>query len=467
MEKDIIVIGGGPGGYVAAIHASQLGARVTVVEKERLGGTCLNKGCIPTKVLYKNAEIINQLKSINEFGISIDAYMVNMPDMIKRKQNIVTRLTDGVGQLLKANSVEVVYGTAKLVEKGIVEVTGSNGEIFKLQGKNILISTGSRPAIPPIPGAELPGIMSSDDILEGESIPKSLTIIGGGVIGIEYAGIFSALGAEVTVIEFLPRILANLDGEISKRIPLFLKKKGITFETETRVKEIKEADHGFDILAEGKKGEKQIHSEAVLISTGRRPNIDGLNLDTLGVAYDKKGIKVDEHFSTNVPGIYAIGDAVGGYMLAHVASEEGKVAVENILGLESHMNYSAVPSCVFSFPEIATVGLAEEEAQIKGISYNSGKFMFGANGKAMAMGEEEGFIKVLNEKETGIIIGVHIIGPHASDLIQEGVLAVQNKMTVEEISKTIHAHPTLSEAFVEAALAAENKAIHVMPRKRE
>lgn len=465
MEKDIIVLGGGPGGYVAAIRASQLGAKVTVVEREKIGGTCLNKGCIPTKALYKNAEIINQLKSINEFGIGIDGFQIDMVKIIKRKQDIVTRLTNGVEQLLKANSIEVVYGDGKLVDRETVEVTNAKGKVFNLKGKNILISTGSRPATPLIPGVELPGIMTSEDILEGESIPKSLIIIGGGVIGIEYACIFNALGAEVTVLEFLPRILANLDSEISKRMPLFLKKKGIIIETDTMVKKIIGADQGYDVLVEGKKGEKHIHSEAILISTGRLPNVEGLNLDTLGISYDKKGIKVDESFCTNVPGIYAIGDVIGGYMLAHVASEEGKTAVENIMGLKSHMNYNAVPSCIFSFPEVATVGLTEEEAQKEGINYSSGKFMFGANGKAMTLGEEDGFIKVLTEKETGIIIGVHIIGPHASDLIQEGVLVVQNKMTVEEISKVVHAHPTLSEAFVEAALAAEGRAIHVVPRK--
>ena len=288
---------------------------------------------------------------------------------------------------------------------------------------------------------------------------------GGGVIGIEFAGIFNALGSQVTVIEFLPRILANMDGEISKRIALSLKKKGINIENETRVKQIMKCENGFEILAEGKKGENLIQTEVVLVSTGRIANVDGLNLDLLGIEYDRKGIKVDESYRTNIPGIYAIGDVIGGQMLAHVASEEGKAAVENIMGLKGHMNYDTVPGCVFTFPEVAAVGLSEEDAKGKGINFRSSKFMFGANGKALTMREEEGFVKVMAETQTGKIVGVHIMGPHASDLIHEAVLAVGNKMTSDDISRIVHAHPTLSEAFMEAALGIENKAIHMPPQK--
>lgn len=465
MEKDIVVIGGGPGGYTAAIRVAQLGAKVAVVEEESLGGTCLNKGCIPTKALYKNAQMINELNRAAEFGIKLNGFTIDIAGMLQRKQQIVERLTSGIGQLLKANSVEVIHGRAGLVTSETVEVIDSSGNTCRIKTKNIIIAAGSVSARPPIPGIDLPGVMTSDEILFNENIPQTLVIIGGGVIGIEFAGIFNAFGSRVTVIEFLPRILANMDGEISKRMVLSLKKKGINIENEARVKQIAKTENGLDVLVEGKKGENLIHTEAVLVSTGRTANVDGLNLDSLGIEYGQKGIKVNESYRTNVPGIYAIGDVIGGQMLAHVASEEGKAAVENIMGLKGHMNYEAVPSCVFTFPEVAAVGLSEEDAKRKGIDYNSSKFMFGANGKALTMGEEEGFVKVLAEAQTGKIVGVHIMGPHASDLIHEAVLAVGNKMTADDISRVVHAHPTLSETFMEAALGIENKAIHMPPQK--
>ena len=466
MEKDILIIGGGPGGYTAAIRAAQLGASVLLVEAEDLGGTCLNKGCIPTKALYKNAQLINELNTAAEFGIRLDGYTINMNVMLQRKQRIVDRLKEGIAQLIKANSIEMVYGKASLVSKEKVKVIDSKGNETVISTKNIIIATGSVPVKPPITGINLPGVMTSDEILFSQDIPKSLVIIGGGVIGIEFAGIFNALGSQVTVVEFLPRILANMDSEISKKLVLSLKKKGITIETETKVMQISKEQEAFRLLTEGKKGENEIIAEAVLVSVGRAPNVEGLELELLGVEYGRNGIKVDETYQTNVPGIYAIGDVTGGKMLAHIASEEGIAAVDNIMGLKGHLNYDAVPGCVFSFPEIAAVGLSEEEAKEKGIDYTSSKFLFGANGKALTIGEDEGFVKVLAETETKRIIGVHIMGPHASDLIHEATLAVGHKMTAADISGVVHAHPTLSEAFMEATLGIENKAIHLLPKKR-
>jgi len=466
MEKDIVIIGGGPGGYTAAIRAAQLGARVLLVEGENLGGTCLNKGCIPTKALYKNAQLINELNTAAEFGIKLDGYTIDFNEIMQRKQRIVDRLKEGIAQLIKANSIEMVYGKASLVSKEMVKVIDSQGNETKISTKNIIIATGSVPVKPPITGINLPGVMTSDEILFRDDIPKSLVIIGGGVIGIEFAGIFNALGSQVTVVEFLPRILANMDSEISKKLVLALKKKGISIETDAKVMQISKDKDAFRLLTEGKKGENEIIAEAVLVSVGRAPNVEGLELELLGVEYDRSGIKVDETYQTNVPGIYAIGDVTGGKMLAHIASEEGIAAVDHIMGLKGHLNYDAVPGCVFSFPEIATVGLSEEEAKEKGIDYTSSKFLFGANGKALTIGEEEGFVKVLAEAETKRIIGVHIMGPHASDLIHEAVLAVGHKMTTADISGIVHAHPTLSEAFMEAALGIENKAIHMLPKKR-
>lgn len=465
MEKDIVIIGGGPGGYTAAIRAAQLGASVLLVEAENLGGTCLNKGCIPTKALYKNAQLINELNTAAEFGIKLDGYTIDFNEIMQRKQRIVDRLKEGIAQLIKANSIEMVYGKASLVSKETIKVIDTQGNETMISTKNIIIATGSVPVKPPITGINLPGVMTSDEILFRDDIPKSLVIIGGGVIGIEFAGIFNALGSQVTVVEFLPRILANMDSEISKKLVLALKKKGISIETETKVMQISKDKDAFRLLTEGKKGENEIIAEAVLVSVGRAPNVECLELELLGVEYGRSGIKVDETYQTNVPGIYAIGDVTGGKMLAHIASEEGIAAVDHIMGLKSHLNYDAVPGCVFSFPEIATVGLSEEEAKEKGIDYTSSKFLFGANGKALTIGEDEGFVKVLAEAETKRIIGVHIMGPHASDLIHEAVLAVGHKMTAADISGVVHAHPTLSEAFMEAALGIDNKAIHMLPKK--
>lgn len=465
MEKDIVIIGGGPGGYTAAIKAAQLGAKVLLVEAESLGGTCLNIGCIPTKALYKNAQMINELNIAAEFGIKLDGFTVDLTEMMQRKQKIVGRLKEGITQLIRLNSIELKYGKASLVSRNAIKVTDSEGNVSEIKTKNIIIAAGSVPAKPPIPGIDLPGVITSDEILSIGSIPDALAIIGGGVIGIEFACIFSALGSKVTVIEFLPRILANMDSEISKKLVLSLKKKGISIELDTKVMQITMDNGSLGILTEGKKGEGVISADAVLVSTGRAPNVEGLGLETVGIEYGRKGIKVDEAYQTNMPGIYAIGDVIGGLMLAHVAAEEGIAAVENIMGSKGHMNYDAVPSCVFAFPEIASVGLSEEDAKEKGIDYFSSKFLFGANGKALTIGEEEGFVKVLAETQTKRILGVHIMGPHASDLIHEGVLAVEKRMTADDISGVIHAHPTLSEAFMEASLGLDGRAIHMMPKK--
>ncbi len=464
-EKDIVIIGGGPGGYSAAIRAAQLGAQVLLVEAESLGGTCLNKGCIPTKALYKNAQMINELNDAAEFGIKLDGFTVDLAKIMQRKQKIVDRLKEGIAQLIILNSIEMIYGKASLVSKKTVKVTDSEENEKEIKTKNIIIASGSVPAKLPIPGMEIPGVLTSDQILSIENIPDSLVIIGGGVVGIEFAGIFSALGSKVTVIEFLPRILANMDSEISKKLVLSLKKKGISIETDTKVMQISADDGLLHVITEGKKGEGSIQADTVLVSVGRAPRVEGFGLKTAGIEYDKKGIRVNEAFQTNVPGIYAIGDAIGGLMLAHVAAEEGIAAVDNIMGSKGHMNYDAVPGCVFTFPEVASVGLSEDEAKEKGIDYVSSKFLFGANGKALTLGEEEGFVKVLAEADTRRIIGVHIMGPHASDLIQEGVLAVGKKMTADSISGVIHAHPTLSEAIMEAVLGIDNRAIHMLPKK--
>lgn len=466
MEKDLIVIGGGPGGYVAAIRAAQLGAKVTLVEEDKVGGTCLNRGCIPTKTLYKNAQVIQTLKKTEDFGIELNGYDLDMKKVQERKQDVVNRLCSGVEQLLKESGVEVLSGKGSLADRSTVSVTLSSGNTELVKGKNILIATGSVPSRIPVSGLDLPGVMTSNEVLELGYVPKSMVIIGGGVVGIEFAGIFQSFGTQVTVVEFLPRILPSVDEEIVKRATMYLKKKGIKIETGVKVKEILQGNEGLRVLAEGKSGDLEFSGEVVLVSAGRSINTEGLNLDEVGVSYQRSGIIVNSCFETSVPGIYAIGDVIGGQMLAHVASDEGKAAVENIFGLEGKINYDAIPSCVFSFPEIAGVGLTEEEAKKRGISYLTSKFMFAGNGKALTMGESDGFVKVLAEQNNKQIIGVHILGPQASDLIHEGALMVEHGMTVADIGHMTHAHPTLAESLFEAVMGIENRAIHIMPRKK-
>jgi len=442
LVRDVIIIGGGPGGYVAAIRAAQLGASVTVVEKEQLGGTCLNWGCVPTKALYQNAQVINTLSRSQEFGVFHNGYSIDMDIVHARKNKVVAQLRDGIAHLLKAYGVNVVTGEASFVSPQELAVQGADGAKLRLTGKNIIIATGSVPSMPPFPGIDLPEVLNSDGLLDVQKVPSSMVVIGGGVIGMEFASIFNAFGTEVTVIEFMPRVLPLVDKDIVARLGAALRKKGIRFATGTRVKEIQQDGEHLSVVAEGKQGEQRFGAEKVLVATGRNINVTGLNLESIGVKYDRKGIIVDEHFATNIPGVYAIGDVIGGMMLAHVASDEGKACVEHILGHGGHINYNAVPAVVFTSPEVATVGLTEEEATEKGIDIAVGKFMYGANSKAVAMGEESGLVKVIARADTGEIIGTHIFGNSASSLIHEAALAVENKLTVDQVARTVHAHPT-------------------------
>jgi dihydrolipoamide dehydrogenase len=463
MDKDIIVIGGGPGGYVAAIRAAHLGAKVCMIEKDRVGGTCLNRGCIPTKALWRNAEILNTLKNIKEFGIEIEGYSINVEEVQNRKQKIVEQLVSGIEKLLDANKVEVINGTASLKDKNTVVLTLSDGSSKELTAKNIIIATGSKTTVPPIEGTDLEGILTSDEILNFKEIPKRLTVIGGGVIAMEFAGIFAAMGSVVTVVN-RSAILKRVDSDIVKRFSVSAKKKDIEIITDCKMDKIEKRNGLFYLLGENKKGRFEIEAEALLVATGRDPVLEGINLEGLGIESSNKGIKVDSNYETNIKGIYAIGDVNGKIMLAHAASHQGVAVAETIMGIESS-SHSPVPDCIFVFPEISSVGITEDEAKDQGIIYHASKFMFGANGKALSLGEGEGFVKVLsNEQEE--IIGVHIMGPHASDLIHEGTLAVSTKLKIDDVKNTIHAHPTLSEAFHEAVCGLKGEAIHmVQPRK--
>lgn len=463
MNKDVIVIGGGPGGYVAAIRAAQLGSDVCLIEMDKVGGTCLNRGCIPTKALWRNAEILNTLKNIEEFGISIDGYSINVEEVQNRKQKVVDQLVSGVEQLLKANKIEVLKGIASFKDKNTVTVALADGSTQEVTAKNIIIATGSKVSPVPIPGGDVDGVMSSDDALNFKEIPKRITIIGGGVIAMEFAGIFNSMGSAVTIVH-RSQILKRVDSDIVKRFTLSIKKRGIDLNTDCAIERIEKRDGLFYVLGENKKGKFEVESEALLVCTGRDPVTEGINLEGIGIEFGRRGIKVDGNYETNIPGIYAIGDVNGKIMLAHAASHQGICAAERIHGIENS-SHAPVPDCIFVFPEISSVGVTEDEAKEKGVNCKTSKFMFGANGKALSLGEPEGFVKVVSDEENHII-GVHIMGPHASDLIHEGALAISAKLKAEDIINTIHAHPTLSEAFHEAVSGLKGEAIHMVPARR-
>lgn len=467
MEKELLIIGGGPGGYVAAIRATQLGSKVTLIEEDKVGGTCLNRGCISTKALYKNAEVINTIKKSEDFGISIGEYSVNMSKIQQRKNSISDGLRTGIEQLLKGLNIEVIYGKARFVDNNTVECSLANGTKETISAQKILIATGSKASKLPIEGANLPNVITSNEALNLDNIPNDIVIIGGGVIGVEFAGIFTAFGANVTIVEYAPKILPLLDDEMVKRLAIFLKKKNIKINTSNAVNKIEKIDNNkLKLTADNNGKTLEYTADLVLMSTGRSINIDGLDLDKTGVEYTSKGIKVNSAYETTVPNIYAIGDVIGGQMLAHVASDEGKAAVENMHGIKASVNYDCIPACVFAFPELSSAGITEEEAKNRNLDYLVGKFNFAANSKAQTLSEADGLIKVIADKETKKLIGVHILGPSASDLIHEAALAIQNGLTINDIKETVHAHPTLSEAFQEASLAVLEEAIHALPRRK-
>jgi len=458
---DVVIIGGGPGGYVAAIKAAHLGLKAILVEKDKLGGVCLNRGCIPTKALVSTAELLNHLQKAGEFGIQVKDYSIDFPAIMKRKDLITRRLSSGVEQLMKANQVRVVKGEGQIVEPGKVEITDTAGEKEVIKTKNIIIATGSKVMRLPIPGIDSEGVITSDEALSLSELPSKMIIIGGGVIGIEFAGIFKALGVEVTVVEMLPRILLPIDEEIARRLTQILKRKGIEILTSCKVKEIKKNHQNLEVLVSTNDGEKKLETEKVLLAAGRVPELGNINVQRLGIELDKGAIKVGEKMRTNISNIYAVGDVVGKIMLAHVASREGIVAVENISGKEVLMDYKVVPNCVFSMPEVASVGLTEEETRKENDNIKVSKFPFMANGKALGMGETEGMVKIIADADTFELLGLHILGAHASDLIAEGTLALSMEATAFEIVNTIHAHPTLAETIAEAAEGILGKPIHL------
>ncbi|WP_395679883.1 dihydrolipoyl dehydrogenase [Inquilinus sp.] len=458
---DLIVIGAGPGGYVAAIRAAQLGLKTACVEKmPTLGGTCLNIGCIPSKALLHASERFNEAgHALAAFGIKVAGVELDLPGMMGHKDKVVKANVDGVDFLFKKNKIDRLKGVARFTAKDRIEVEGKT-----YAAKNFVIATGSDST--PLKGVEADEtrIVTSTGALSLPEVPKHLVVIGGGVIGLELGSVWSRLGAKVTVVEFLDRILPTNDGEVSKQMQRILAKQGMAFKLSSKVTGATKTDKGVTLTVEPAKGgdAETIEADYVLLSIGRRPHTEGLGLDAAGVELDERGrVKTDKHFRTNVEGIYAIGDVIAGPMLAHKAEDEGVAVAEILAGQAGHVNYDAIPSVVYTWPEVASVGRSEEELKQAGVAYKAGKFPFLANGKARAMNATDGFVKILADAKTDRVLGVHIIGAEAGIIIAECVLAMEFGASAEDIARTCHAHPTLSEAVKEAALAVDGRAIHI------
>ncbi|MEQ2526109.1 dihydrolipoyl dehydrogenase [Bacillaceae bacterium CLA-AA-H227] len=469
-EYDLVVLGGGTGGYVAAIRASQLGLKTAIVEKSKLGGTCLHKGCIPSKALLRSAEVFATAKKSEEFGVVTGDVTLNFGKVQERKDKIIDQLHKGVQHLMKQGKIDVYEGTGRILGPsifspmpGTISVEQNNGEDnAMLIPKNVIVATGSRPRS--LPGLEIDGdvVMTSDEALQMESLPKSIIIVGGGVIGIEWASMLADFGVEVTVIEYADRIIPTEDKEISKEMQRLFKKRKINVVTSAKVlPETLQKGDSVTISAEVKGEVKEFQAEKMLVSVGRMANVEGIGIENTEIQIDKGVIVTNEFYQTKESHIYAIGDCIGGLQLAHVASHEGIVAVEHIAGEKPEpIDYRLISKCIYCSPEVASVGYTEDEAKEKGFNVKVGKFSFRAIGKALVFGESDGFVKMIADQDTNDILGVHMIGPHVTDMISEAGLAQVLDATPWEVAHTIHPHPTLSEAIGEAALAVDGKAIH-------
>lgn len=462
LSSDITIIGGGPGGYVAAIQAAKLGANVILVEKNKLGGTCLNYGCIPTKCLVKSSNVYDNLKGAKDYGLEAENVSVNIKKVIERKNNVVDKLVGGIKYLLKKHNVKVINGEGQFIDDNTIWVKEGNTE-NTIKSKNIIIATGSEVAKLPIPGIDSKKVITSNEALDMKELPEKMVIVGGGIIGMEFAFIFNSFGVEVSVVEYQKSILDILDDDISKEITNKATQNGIKVYSSAKVTEILESeDDKALVVFENDNTKKIISADKVLMAVGRKPYHKGLGLEKLKIDFmeNSSALKVNHKLQTNISNIYAIGDVTNIIQLAHIASHQGIVAVKNILGNNIDMEYNIVPSAIFTNPEIAVVGISEKEAKEKEIDIEIGKFPFEANGKALTMNESSGFIKLIKEKSTDKIIGGSIIGPSATELIAEITLAIKNELTSQDVINTIHAHPTISEALHEAALELEDGALH-------
>ena len=464
MSYDLVVIGTGPGGYVCAIRAAQLGLKVAVVEKRKThGGTCLNVGCIPSKALLHASEMFEEAShTFAKLGVVVEPKL-DLKAMMAHKQETVDANVSGVGFLLKKNKIEPFHGTASIPAAGKVVVTSEDGKTQELATKSIVIATGSESA--PLPGVTIDEkvVVTSTGALEIGAVPKELVVVGAGVIGLEIGSVWSRLGAKVTVVEYLDRILPGMDGEVAKQFQRILEKQGFGFMLGSKVTKVETAGAGATVTVEPAAGgeAKTLNADIVLVAIGRRPNTDGLGLEAAGVATERGRVVIDDHFKTNVPGIYAIGDVVRGPMLAHKAEDEGVAVAEIIAGKHGHVNYDAIPGIVYTSPEVASLGRTEEELKAAGVDYKVGKFPFTANGRARAMRQTDGFVKVLADAKTDRVLGCHIIGPRAGDLIAEVTVLMEFGGSSEDLARTCHAHPTLAEAVKEAAMAVEKRQIHM------
>ncbi|MGY6568161.1 MAG: dihydrolipoyl dehydrogenase [Salinarimonas sp.] len=466
MTYDLVIIGTGPGGYVCAIRAAQLGMKTAVIEKrEAHGGTCLNVGCIPSKALLHASHMFEEAGThFKTLGIDVGKPKLDLKAMLAHKNDAIAGNTKGIEFLLKKNKIDAFHGTGKILSAGKVSVSGPDGKTQEIETKNIVIATGSD--VVSLPGIEIDEkrIVSSTGALDLTEVPKKMVVIGGGVIGLEMGSVWRRLGAEVTVVEFLDRILAGMDGDVAKQFQRMLQKQGMSFKLGSKVTSAKTSGKGVTLTVEPAKGgdAETIEADIVLVAVGRKPYTEGLGLAEAGVKLDDRGrVEIDAHYATNVQGIYAIGDVVTGPMLAHKAEDEGVALAEMLAGKAGHVNYGIIPNVVYTYPEVASIGKTEEELKEAGTAYNVGKFPFTANGRAKANLQTDGFVKILADKETDRVLGAHIVGPEAGDLIHEIAVAMEFGASSEDIARTCHAHPTLSEAVKEAALAVDNRALHM------
>ncbi len=458
-----VVIGGGPGGYVCAIRLAQLGLKTACIESRgSLGGTCLNVGCIPSKSLLNLSEEFHKVKNLSNKGIEVGEVKLNLPKMMKSKEKAVTILTKGVEFLLKKNKVTYYRGTGSFKSKKEILIKDKNNKETIIQTEKVIIATGSVPVSLPNIEIDEKLIVSSTGALNLEKVPKKMVVVGGGYIGLEMGSVWSRLGSEVHVVEFLDHITPGMDKEISKEFMKILNKQGINFHLQHKVENVTKSNSGVIVSTSNKEGNKiNFECEVVLISVGRKPNTDGLNLEKIGIELDnKKRIKTNESFKTNLDDIYAIGDVIAGPMLAHKAEDEGMAVAENIAGQSGHVNYNTIPGVIYTTPEVASIGKTEEQLKEKNIKYKIGKFSFMANSRAKAIDEAEGFVKILADEKTDKVLGAHLIGPHAGELIAEIGIAMEFGASSEDIARTCHAHPTFSEAVKEAALSVDKRAIH-------
>jgi dihydrolipoamide dehydrogenase len=465
MSHDLVVIGTGPGGYVCAIRAAQLGLKVAVVEKRMThGGTCLNIGCIPSKALLHASELFDEAgHGFKAFGIDVPAPKLNLKQMMVHKQETIDGNVNGVAFLMKKHKIDQHFGVGTITAPGKVQVTAEDGKVTEIETRAIVIATGSD--VTPLPGVAIDEkqIVSSEGALELAKVPGKLVVIGAGVIGLELGSVWRRLGAEVHVVEYLDRILPGMDGEVAKQFQRLLGKQGVTFQLSAKVTGAKASKKGVALTVEpAAGGEAQtIEADVVLVAIGRRPYTEGLGLEGVGVAMERGRVVIDDHFKTSVPGIFAIGDVVRGPMLAHKAEDEGIAVAEIIAGKAGHVNYDCIPGVVYTYPEVASVGKSEEDLKAAGIAYNVGKFPFTANGRARANRSTDGFVKVLADATTDKVLGVHILGAGAGEMIHEAVVLMEFGGSAEDLGRSTHAHPTMSEAVKEAALAVDKRAIHM------